>query len=200
MWSETYTIGHNEGMRRRPALAVVLAASACEASLGGGGDDGMRDASVVDTRPIDAPTDMSIDARPCMGGDSAAVAPDGSCLVHVTSSVTFQQARAACTAMTAHLAYLKTAQLDTFAQSFVGNVDTWIGGDDLAMEGDFRWGDGTAFVYTAWATGEPNNGGDGYQEDCVIIAGARAGKLWDDRPCDPSEVPSSGSFAYLCQY
>jgi hypothetical protein len=180
-------------------LAVVFAATACDASLGGG-DDGAHDASVIDARSVDAPIDASIDARPCMGGDSAAVAPDGSCLVHVTTAVTYAQARAACAAMNAHLAYLKTAQLDTFAQSFVGTVNTWIGGDDLVMEGDFRWGDGTAFLYTGWSTGEPNGGNGQYEEDCVIIAGARAGKLWDDRPCDPSEVPSSGSFAYLCQY
>lgn len=182
------------------AGVVVLAASACDATLGS------RGAGDVDARAPDdgATTDMqgTIDARPCEGGDAAMVAPDGSCLVHVTAPVTYLEARAACAAMGAHLAYLKTAALDMFAQSFVGTVDTWIGGNDLAIEGTFEWDDGTAFAYTAWAEGEPNNGGEDstYQEDCVIIAGSRPTKLWDDRPCDASEVPTSGNFAYLCQY
>ena len=62
------------------------------------------------------------------------------------------------------------------------------------------WDDGTPLGYSNWHTGEPNNGGSGatYQEDCTIIAGARVGAQWDDRPCDASEVPNSGTFAYLC--
>mgnify|MGYP006213002293 CR=1 FL=1 len=76
----------------------------------------------------------------------------------------------------------------------------WIGGNDLATEATFVWDDNTAFVYTSWGDGEPNNANDNFQEDCVIIAGARLEKKWDDRPCDASEVPTSGTFAYLCQY
>lgn len=180
---------------------LAFALGGCEAKLGTGG--GAADAlsftdaqSLVDAQMTDAP----LDARPCTGGNAAAVAPDGSCLVHVTTPVTYAAAKSACMAMNAHLAYLKAAPLDTFAQTFIGAVDTWIGGTDLVTEGTFLWDDGTAFVYTAWAAGEPNNGGNTYQEDCVVIAGSRAEKLWDDRPCDATEVPTSGTFAYLCQY
>jgi hypothetical protein len=186
-------------MTRR--LAFVLALAACDATLGGGSDV-RQDADLVDARRNDGAVDAMVDARVCTGGDAAALAPDGSCLVHVTTAVTYANAKLGCTAlgMGAHLAILKNAALDTFAETFIGAVDTWIGANDLATEGTFLWEDGTALGFTNWATGEPNNANDAYQEDCAIIAGSRATKQWDDRPCDATEVTASGSFAYLCQY
>lgn len=181
------------------AVAILLVAG-CDARLGPGGpvDAGGPDGDPQDDAGADAP----IDARPCAGGTMAQVAPDGSCLVFVATPKTYAQAKADCAAMTAHLAYLENAALDTFAESFVGTVNTWIGASDVAIEGTFVWDDGTPLAFTNWHAGEPNNGGPDatYQEDCAIIAGERVGKQWDDRPCDPSEVPESGSFAYLCQY
>ena len=118
-----------------------------------------------------------------------------------TTPATYVDAKAACAAMSAHLAYLEDATTDAAAEAFVGSANTFIGLTDLATEGTFVWDDGTPLGYSNWHTGEPNNGGSGgYQEDCAIIAGARVGAQWDDRPCDPSEVPTSGRFAYLCQY
>jgi hypothetical protein len=180
-------------MTRRAACALVVVA-ACGAELGGGGN--VIDGALLRDAGVDAPPD----ARPCTGGDKAMVGPDGSCFVHVTTPKTYLQAKAACEAMNAHLAYLKTAQLDTFAEAFIGTLDTWIGGSDRATEMTFVWEDNTPFVFTNWHTNEPNNGGGTYQEDCVIIAGARVDKQWDDRPCDASEVALSGNFAYLCNY
>jgi len=185
--------------------SLLLAAGACDASLGpgtgGGGTDATErrmDSGVSDTQPVDA----AIDARPCTGGNAAAMAPDGSCLVHFTAMpITYAAAKLACMNMNAHLAYLKTAQLDTFAETFIGTLDTWIGGNDIATENAFVWDDTTPFAFTNWHTGEPNNGGaSGIPENCVIIAGARTDKQWDDRPCDSSMNANSGKFAYLCQY
>ena len=130
----------------------------------------------------------------------ASVAPDGSCLVFITTPMTYVQARAACTAMTAHLAYLKTAEIDTFAEQFIGTTDTWIGGTDLVTEGTFVWDDGSPRVFDNFAATEPNSGGGSYEEDCVLIAGARVTKQWDDRPCDPAALPGFGLYAYLCQF
>lgn len=190
-------------MTYRRALALLAVPSlgvGCGAQLGPdtiGSETPQADAA-IDSRP---PADAAIDARPCTGGNSAQVGPDGSCFVLVTTPVTYLAARQACMAMGAHLAYLKDATLDAFAEQFVGTNNTWIGGNDLTTEGTFVWDDGTPFAFTAWGTGEPNAGnGGGYQEDCVIIAGAKMNKKWDDRPCDASEVANSGMFAYLCNY
>jgi hypothetical protein len=182
---------------RRVVVAALLAACGAQLGGGGGGSDNPADAH-VDSRSIDAP----IDARPCAGGDAHLVGPQGECLVMFTTPTTYVDAKAACAAINAHLAYLKDAQLDAAAETFVGSANTFIGLTDRAVEGTFVWDDGTPLTYSNWHTGEPNSGGSGatYQEDCAIIAGARIGAQWDDRPCDASEVPTSGKFAYLCQY
>lgn len=185
-------------MTGRAAIAVLLVAG-CDARLGGGDDiQATADARVW----RDAAADSPVDARPCMGGTMAQVAPDGSCLVFVSTPRTWVEAKAACVAMTAHLAYPRSAAVDGFAELMVGTTNTWIGLSDRATEGTFVWDDGSALAYTNWGQDEPNNGGTGatYQEDCAIIAGAKLDKGWDDRPCDATEVPTSGNFAYLCQY
>lgn len=177
-------------MTYRAAFAVLLL-TGCEARLGEGTMAGIA----PDASPV-------VDARPCNGGTTAHVGPDGSCLVFVATPASYVEAMAACAAMNAHLAFLKTASLDTFAEQLVGTTNTWIGGSDRTSEGTFVWDDGDPFGFTSWNVGEPNNGGVDatYQEDCVIIAGEGVDKQWDDRPCDATEVPTSGSFAYLCQY
>lgn len=175
------------------AFALLLVAG-CGAELG---DQGATDARemVSDARRDAGPADAQ---RACVG----TTAPDGSCFVFVNTPVTYLAARQACMNMNAHLAYLKTSALDVAAEALVGTTNTWIGASDLATEGTFVWDDGGALSFTNWHAGEPNSGGAGatYQEDCVIIAGARVAKQWDDRPCDASEIATSGMFAYLCHY
>jgi len=183
-------------MRR---LALLLLAG-CGAELGGGGTK--EGSEIVDANVRRDAAVVTPDARACTGGTAAMTAPDGSCFVFVNTPVTRAAAKLACANMNAHLAYLKNAQMDAAAEAFIGTTNTWIGATDIITEGTFVWDDATALVFTNWHTGEPNSGGSGatYQEDCVIIAGARVDKQWDDRPCDASEVANSGMFAYLCQY
>jgi hypothetical protein len=37
-----------------------------------------------------------------------------------------------------------------------------------------------------------------FQEDCIVIQGQLAG-VWDDKPCDSSEVPTSGKYQFVCE-
>jgi hypothetical protein len=180
----------------RPLLTACLLVG-CSATLGrqGGGSD----------QPVDGSVQLAVDAAPdaraCTGGDAHMVGPSGECLVLITAPTTYASARAACGAMNAHLAYLKDPTIDAAAETFVGSANTFIGLTDLAVEGSFVWDDGTPIAYANWHTNEPNNGGSGgYQEDCAIIAGARVGAQWDDRPCDASEIAGAGTYAYLCEY
>jgi len=140
-----------------------------------------------------------VDARPCVGGDLRATGPDGSCLMMVTAPQTWAAAKQTCLGLDAHPAILATAELDTAAEALVGALDTFIGLTDEVEEGRFVWLDGSALGFANWHTGEPNDGGGAYPEDCAIIAGARAGKQWDDRPCAPVANVGGGSYAVLCQ-
>jgi hypothetical protein len=187
-------------MTSRLGFTLAIALAGCEATLGGGGSSEDA-ASALDARRQDSGTAMADAPRLCVGGGM--LANDGSCMVFVSTTVTYAAAKSACAAMQpgGHLAYIKSQALHDLALTLLGAVDTWIGANDITTEMTFVWDDNSPLVFTNWSTGEPNNGGGGaYQEDCAIITGSRADKKWDDRPCDASEVTTSGMFAYLCQY
>ncbi|XP_055629003.1 C-type lectin 37Db-like [Toxorhynchites rutilus septentrionalis] len=60
----------------------------------------------------------------------------------------------------------------------------WIGGNDLAEEGNFYWHDtGLGLGYTFWGEGNPDNSGD--DENCVEIRYVPPGWAWhwNDRTC-----------------
>jgi len=171
-------------------LAMLAVVAGCGAKLSGGDTHNMI---------ADASAD-SVDARPCAGGAEHMTAPDGSCFAKFTTPQTWTDAQTTCANISAHLAILNTAALDNAAEQFVGTLDTFIGLSDQAVEGTFVWVDGSPLGYSNWETGEPSNGGGTYQEDCAVIAGARAIKDWDDRPCAPVPMVGGGLYAVLCQY
>lgn len=147
---------------------------------------------------VDAAVDAPIDARPCVGGQARTTDADGTCWVFYTSPATWADAQAACVAAGSQLAIIKTAQANQVVTSLIGAVDAFVGARDVAVEGTFVWGDGTALTYTNWRTGEPNNGNGTFEEDCLIVEGALGGS-WDDRPCAPPPT-GTGAYAYVCQY
>jgi len=184
-------------MRLALALAVL---AGCGANLinSGGPDDAAIDAPPRRTDApiaVDAAVDAPPDARVCIEGDARVIAPDGSCLFLLVAPKNFADAKAACVALSSHLAILTTAALDGVAEPLVGNRDTFIGLSDETVEGAFVWVDGTPLAFSNWEAGEPNNG-NGNNEDCAIIAGSRAEKKWDDRPC----AGTSGTYSVLCQH
>ena len=62
------------------------------------------------------------------------------------------------------------------------NDDFWIGINDRALEGNFKWSDGSFVNFTDWAAGEPNNRG-GVGQDCGLLWRAQKFK-WDDYFCN----------------
>lgn len=79
-----------------------------------------------------------------------------------------------------------------------GNVDIFIGGTDQATEQTWKWPDGTLFwqgdggggpvggAYTNWNTFEPNNGGAGGPEHCLLVLAAG---VWNDADCITTTRP-----------
>lgn len=186
---------HNVGMRF--AVALVLLAG-CGVQI-----DGSKAIDASTNPPIDAPiADAPPDVRPCTGGDMN-MTVGGQCLMLYTATPrSWTDANTACMNAGAHLAVLATQQQHTAAKALAGTNNTWIGLTDVANENQFRWVDNTPFSFTAWDPMEPNNGQGAYEEDCIVIAGARAGD-WDDRPCsDQVAGVTAGccTYAYLCQF
>jgi hypothetical protein len=182
-------------------ILIVLVA-ACNARLGEpigshvvGADSG------IDSPPPPPPIDARPDARSCTGGDSHAMDSDGNCYLFFTGPKTFPQAKTACTAETAHLAKITSATQNTVVAQLSLGSDAFIGATDAVTEGTFLWDDNTPLTFTNYGTGEPNNGGGVYQEDCLVMAGKRTpADTWDDRPCTTAIVAGAGSYSYVCEY
>jgi len=125
----------------------------------------------------------------------------GNCYVFFLGPKTWVEAKDACVAMTAHLARIDSAAQNMVIEGLAHGHVAFIGANDRTTENSFAWTDGTPITYNNFRSGVPDNGSNVYQEDCLVIEGNKTpDDTWDDRPCDPSEVPTSGNFAYLCQY
>jgi lectin-like protein/dockerin type I repeat protein len=98
-----------------------------------------------------------------------------------------------------HLVTINDAAEQNFVFSTFGSYGgrarlLWIGLNDDAVEGQYRWVSGQTPAYTNWAAGEPNNGGN---EDFVAMyyPGHNAGGRWNDwgsRVSDPIGIPFHG--------
>ena len=104
------------------------------------------------------------------------------CYKVFVTKLRWQDAENHCQAEGGHLASVHSAE----ENSFVSGLDSdrmWLGGTDTTREGRWKWSDGSAFSFTSWAWGEPNDGGWflGIQ-DCLTTNYGAAGK-WDDLDC-----------------
>jgi len=83
--------------------------------------------------------------------------------------------------------------VDTFASWDNQSRHLWIGLSDDAQEGQYRWHDGTPFLYRNWGDAQPSEGGD---EHYIHIAGTNMGNIepgtWNDLENDPQYFPVYG--------
>ncbi|XP_069122566.1 perlucin-like protein isoform X2 [Argopecten irradians] len=117
---------------------------------------------------------------------------DGSCYFVSDFIEDWTTASTACRLYHAHLVEVIDAKEENFLKQIISNyhaghrdvVDYWIGGNDMFVEGDWRWIHSDQRVnYTNWHHGEPNN----YHhqgEDCMLVfINSRQLYKWDDRQC-----------------
>jgi hypothetical protein len=118
-----------------------------------------------------------------------------------SASLDWDAARAACEALSLHLARIDDASENDALANAVAE-DTWIGASDIASEGDWRWDDGTAFwsgtssgnavggLYENWGIIQPDNSsGTQTNTDCAAIT---SDGTWFDRSCADANP-------YLCE-
>ena len=115
----------------------------------------------------------------------------------------WSEARTECETAGLHLVRIDSQEENDFLFAFAYESrqgDVWMGGSDLAAEGDWRWTDGTPFyngvagdggaaisaAYTHWlGTTEPNgrNGAQNGEGDCLSMTELLQGS-WLDEGCN----------------
>lgn len=112
-----------------------------------------------------------------VGASAQRLAFGGHEYVVVTTARTWADAAQSCASMGMGLVTLESSAENDWLLPRQPAGDVWLGLNDRATEGLWRWMDGSS-SYTRWATGEPNNSGN---EDCA--ASYSASGRWDDLPC-----------------
>jgi hypothetical protein len=70
----------------------------------------------------------------------------------------------------------------TCLTSYEFDCMAWAGGNDVDLEGSYRWQHSNLMMnFTNWRSGEPSGMSQGIEEDCLMIM--RNG-LWNDGYCD----------------
>lgn len=134
----------------------------------------------------------------------------------VSASVSWDTARTNALGAGGYLATITSAGENAFVTALVtaGGLRGWLGANDVAVEGTFRWIDGpeagNALTYSNFAPGEPNNsGGENYLEIAGAVVPCCAVGQWNDLPgisavpsgyvveftTVPSSVPEPSTFA-----
>ena len=95
--------------------------------------------------------------------------------------MTWDGARIWCEQMgqNSHLVKIETKEENNYLMKEFGGHNSWIGANDLENEGKFQWVDQSPVVFSGWAEGEPNGGGN---ENCVHLYKLK-NDAWNDWKC-----------------
>jgi cysteine-rich repeat protein len=101
-------------------------------------------------------------------------------------TTSWTSARDVCTGLGGHLATIESAAENDLIAARV-KKDTFLGGNDLATQGDYVWLTGETMTYENWSTGEPDDTLGA--EDCMTMG---ATGQWSDSDC-------AGPLVYVCE-
>ena len=176
--------------------------TACSEPSGYSADDTDCDDSDSDINPAATETcngydddcdDIADDAGDC----PCAVEYRGSDQTHpymfCTTAASWPSGSANCNTYGYELLTINDASENSWADSTADTYSTqkwWIGLNDRASEGSFRWASGESVSYTNWHPGEPNNSGG--NEDCTQFNRFHPSQTWNDEPCN-------AAFRYVCE-
>ncbi|XP_064329672.1 C-type mannose receptor 2 [Phalacrocorax carbo] len=110
------------------------------------------------------------------------------CYRLVGEKKSWQEAKKTCLRSGGDLVSIHTlSELEFVTKQIKQDVEElWIGLNDLKLQMNFEWSDGTPVRFTYWHPFEPNNFRDSL-EDCVTIWGPEG--RWNDSPCNQT-LPS----------
>jgi hypothetical protein len=169
-------------------------------------DDGCAPATGCQYEALSG-TDCDGGTGQCVDGecvDKAPVCPDGwtmhagNCYrpfdPEADEPVAWQDADLLCQGFGGSLASIHDEVSNELVKELVNKTNftddtTWIGLNDLALEGAWKWSDGSELVFTAWEGGQPNNWSGCWfgscPENCVAINDPMIGfGGWNDLECE----------------
>lgn len=189
----------------RAACLCVLAAACYSPDLHVRGDaagvvdagaaDAMVDADAVPPPDVAPPPDARrFDAAPCVkSGCTTIDCGDGVCRVRcLTPELTWISAEDDCRSWGGRLTTIPNASVNGCLTT---TVSLWIGLNDISIEDQFEWADGTPLgSFTQWNSGEPDNqqGTEVVESDCVRILSSSGD--WSDEGCNGSR-----DYGYVCE-
>jgi hypothetical protein len=173
--------GENAGAATAPMPAAAVdetvpsSAPVDPSSVNAAGDDSAANAN--DDSRTGAPTDVDASAScATMGGFT--IAATSSCYMLGDNVFTWQDARNFCQAWGGDLVEIDSVE-ENEALARAMDESAWIGANDQAEEGIFRWAGGAPLAYAGWSANQPNNL-DG-NEDCTELRSFD--ERWSDVPC-----------------
>uniref|UniRef100_G3U2S8 Fc epsilon receptor II n=1 Tax=Loxodonta africana TaxID=9785 RepID=G3U2S8_LOXAF len=101
------------------------------------------------------------------------------CYYFGDSAQMWLQAKYTCEDLHGRLVSIHSSEEQEFLRRHIHRKDSWIGLQDLDIEGEFIWSDGSPMDYSNWRPGEPNDQDQG--ENCVMILGSSG--QWNDAFC-----------------
>ncbi|XP_067220620.1 ladderlectin-like isoform X1 [Chanodichthys erythropterus] len=108
------------------------------------------------------------------------------CYKHFSQPANRITAERNCQSLGANLASVHNKLENDFLLSLLptSSTQSWGGGHDGEQDGQWLWSDGTAYDYTKWCSGEPNN--HHRPENCLEINNSH-NRCWNDVPCSYSK-------------
>jgi large repetitive protein len=186
----TYTASDGQVSSVAATVTVTVVRSVC----GNGVREGREECDDGNAAPGDGcEPSCKLTCGSGTGADRATVdAASGHCFAAYDGvHHSYQEAAALCAGFGGHLATIGSDAEDDAAFAAVHAGDhPWLGGDDLAIEGTFRWTTGESMAgYTNFAAGKPDNAGNA---DCLRYL---SDGTWTDTGCDGAAV--SGALCEL---
>uniref|UniRef100_A0A914W2W3 C-type lectin domain-containing protein n=1 Tax=Plectus sambesii TaxID=2011161 RepID=A0A914W2W3_9BILA len=129
---------------------------------------------------------VTISSQKCPNGWRASEAIPNKCYYVGTQKNIWFDAEAYCknAGLNAHLTSIASAFENADVDAVVGSTQSaagcgqfWIGGNDIAQNGNWTWEDGSSWEYSNWGPGQPD-----LSQQCVSTAALTTGK-WKAESC-----------------
>ncbi len=113
-------------------------------------------------------------------------ASDGACLMLFPARVPYANASSTCNMVGGNLVTVNNAAENLALANWLNENETiWLGLNDIAEEGAWRWVSGSTYTSAFWASYEPNNSGG--NEDCAEM---HSNGYWNDVDCNTVQFPA----------